>query len=747
MEIVRVGSDIEVFNLEDKKIAVLGFSGNARLKRQLMGEHYLLMTFNWNTVLNFNRGDYVDLETRRYTLRELNMPTIESRTGAFEYELKFEAIEMFFQDVPFFYLFQGLEEVEWSLMRKSISFLEIAVECINKYLGFEEDEKFKVGECMDTEMMDLSFSSENVFDGMTQVAETFAGEWYIGYEDRTLNLVKSYEVGEPIELKREVQLTDIKKVNENDEDYYNRLYAFGSSRNIPTNYRSAENGEVVDAIVQKKLRLPISQGDYIDAVPGLKPIQIIPKPKIFEHIYPKRIGTITELRIDDTQKDENDNPWLIYYFKDSGLKFDSKYILEGKTLSVTFESNSWLSGRTFELGYNDKTEEFEIVNDQSITNLTVPNETLRPKLGDNFILFNFDISLVGDQYVAEAEQELLQEAKEWMDSIQEDNATYECSMNPVLVHKEEFAMKVGQRVKLVSLLFKDGYKDSRIFGYGLDIVGCRDVYTVGIKPKYSRLRNIDTTIEENKKVADVQYLEAMKAAKGALKTAKALNYLRIALENETSIEGGLILTTLIRLGYMLDGKWTETSGINGVDQGENDVAIWAGGNIDQAINAANDPSRIDDVAQFVVTHLGKLIANDVHMRGKFETNYNGDRIVIDPENNSLKMIGSNGEESAGLYFTNNMSMFRLRSKEGVATMYPYGIHLEDNSTSSKKVNLSNLSIGLFNANSETEFRAGFGPTDTLEIIMRNLPKNAYGLKDGQLWLNNGKLELYELKEE
>lgn len=72
--------------------------------------------------------------------------------------------------------------------------------------------------------------------------------------------------------------------------------------------------------------------------------------------------------------------------------------------------------------------------------------------------------------------------------------------------------------------------------------------------------------------------------------------------------------------------------------GFSSVAIWAGGTLDQAVNLAENPYRTDDVAKFLVTHSGLLVANDALIRGKIESNVDKNRIVIDPETRSLKML-------------------------------------------------------------------------------------------------------------
>ena len=159
---------------------------------------------------------------------------------------------------------------------------------------------------------------------------------------------------------------------------------------------------------------------------------------------------------------------------------------------------------------------------------------------------------------------------------------------------------------------------------------------------------------------------------------QALSYLQEALENDTTINGGLLLSTLIKVGRNVQGKWKEAAGMSGISNDDNDVAFYAGGTFEQAIrtvmsyigNPQYKPSEqeLSEMAQFVVTHGGQAIFNnailrgliyadggilrnirtpndslkinengDIEIVGKFESAVNGKRIVIDPENGNVML--------------------------------------------------------------------------------------------------------------
>lgn len=622
---IETGSDIEVHDVDDNQIAILGFGDGsvtpeAKWNKELMTKNEVHIFFNYLELAEgyFKRGCYIDTELKegRFHMRtEPTNPSYNSTTGGFQYELIFEAFEMLWQDCIMFYTYQGLKETGWNLTGTPAQHAQIAVDSINDQFGTD----WTIGEIPDMSPTLISYDSQNAFDGLTDIAETFGLEWYADYENKTINFVSSYEFGDHIQLKREEELSEITVSNENSDEYCTRLIVFGSTRNIPSNYRSTGSGEIVDAIVQKRLRMPVSTGDHLDAFPNMKPSQIDPQVKVFDDIYPKRIGTITSIRSEVTKNDDGVE-MTVFFFKDSGLAFSEDYLMPGLNLSLHFESG-FLWGRDLELTYHPpkeegETGEFEIVNDQDNPDLIVPNDILCPKAGDQYVLYNFNIDLVDDQYIPEAEAELKAKAEEYFTSVLEDNATYTCTMNPYRLAEYGLDLDMGQRVKLVTLMLRNGYKNSRIRGFEKVLDTPITTYIVGDKPVYKRLKNIEKTVETNKEIADMQYLEAMKAVKNTARTVKGMQYIREALANNTSIDGGLVLTSTIILGAIFGGEWQANAGINGVGGGTDDVAFWAGGTLDQAVNLVENPDATSDVAQIVITHGGMIIANNAYIKGK-----------------------------------------------------------------------------------------------------------------------------------
>ena len=149
---------------------------------------------------------------------------------------------------------------------------------------------------------------------------------------------------------------------------------------------------------------------------------------------------------------------------------------------------------------------------------------------------------------------------------------------------------------------------------------------------------------------------------------QALKYIQCAIkEGDTSVLGGLILSSMIQLGNYKDGVMQKVNaGMSGIYNDDDDVAFWGGGTFEQAVRTLikfnQDPSykptdaEWRDMANFVVSHggdvfmRGYIYALGGFFRGKIETSVNGNRIVIDPDSKSLKMYNEKNLEVLSLLF-------------------------------------------------------------------------------------------------
>lgn len=452
---------------------------------KLMSDHYIEFgEFSLPTFELFKRSDYIIWEGEKYIIKEDYQPSEENKFE-FKYTLRFDHWTTFLQDATFYYLLQDLEEVEWSLTSNAASHMQHLADNANRYFGVDT---FNVGTVEFTEVKYIQYDKTDVWSAANQIAEEYEGEWYL--TGTTFHLVKKVSFGAEIDFESEVSVMKMERSEGDDSERYTRILALGSTRNLPANYRETTSGEAVDAIYQQRLRIPASKGSVIDAYPDMSPEEVKEQPVIFEDIYPKRIGTISEVTTKEYTDTDTDTggvtKWNAFRIKDSGLSFSKDYLLSGVELRLVFQSGP-LNGMDFALNFNpdgyDETDSrsqvFEVVRNEDYGK-ALPNDTLKPTIGSEYVLYGFNIQLVSDLYIPEAEQELYDTAVEWQQDRLKDKSVFECPTVMQYFADNEMDLEIGQKVKLIHSRFEGGSRSSRIQGFEKKLINKYEAsYTVG----------------------------------------------------------------------------------------------------------------------------------------------------------------------------------------------------------------------------------------------------------------------------
>lgn len=493
-----------ILDIRDKNQVIkarYAINSNDIEKNVLMSEHYIEFSFKYDRFIAFVRSDYIEWQGEKYIIREDYTPDQESESH-YSYTLRFDHWTTLLQDDTFYYTNQGLQEAEWSLTSNAATHFQLLADNANRYFGVNT---FNIGTIEFSEIKFLTFSKISIWDAATQIANAYNGEWHL--TGTTFHLVKKFSYGSEVELEIGVSVDSIDRSKGEDSERYSRILALGSTRNIPANYRETTPGEAVDAIYQKRLRIPQSKGSFIDIATGLSPEQIKSAVVIFEEVYPKRIGTISSVstvEYTDTNTDTGEvTTWNAYRYKDTGLQFKSEYLLPGVELRLVFQSGN-LNGMDFALKFNPlgkpetdpESQIFEIVRNEDYGK-ALPNDTMKPQNGDTYILYGFNIALVSDQYVPAAEQELFEEGERWLIENNRDKSVFECSTMLQYFEDNEMDLEIGQKVKLVNDQFEGGSRSSRIQGYEKSLLyKYQATYTVGDNAKDSWRSNIEESIKE-----------------------------------------------------------------------------------------------------------------------------------------------------------------------------------------------------------------------------------------------------------
>lgn len=479
-----------------------------------MKEDYISIVFSLETPVQLEIGDNVDYEGSLYYITDKVYPTFNTSNGGYDYTLRLESHYYRWKNHILFYDRQGNKEASWSLTRSPEAHLSIVVSNL-RAIGFTfkgKEYQAIVDSTVDPVAKLVQYNNTNIIDALTKIAEAWECEWWVDGDKIYLGHL---EHGEPVNLEIGKEISSMSR-SQSQDIFATRLYAFGSSRNLPSDYRKGETGAVVEGVVQKRLMLPAGT-PYVDVIEGLEEEQVVEAVIIFEDIYPRVTGTITEVIPKEiTDEDDSGDPitFTVYRFKDANLTFKKEYILPGQDLHVIFQTGP-LSGMDFALEFNPErlpednpeAQVFEIVRNDTYGQ-TLPESPLIPGIGNKYILYNFDTRYVNDALIPQAEQELLERTIAYKDKVVSDPSTYTCSLNSYRVSgydenngllnpEKEINLLPGQKVNLINKAYFENGRISRVIGFEkkLDIPYDSPVYTIGESAAYSRLGELEQKLD------------------------------------------------------------------------------------------------------------------------------------------------------------------------------------------------------------------------------------------------------------
>lgn len=509
---------IEIKDISGKTRFSTPISKGAKGKFTLMKEDYIILPFSVSSPIPFKIGDYVDLAgaldealggklAKIYEITDLQKPTYNTSTGGYDYELRLDAYYWKWKNKVFKYTPEHAGgEASWSLTAALDVQLGVFLRNL-KALGYTyrgTDFTFSIDDTVENKAVVMTYDNMNLLDALFSMAGEDKWNCDCWITDNVIHFGRN-EFGDAVKIERGVEASAITR-SESQGTYATRIYAFGSTKNIPTNYRPTDEQAVVNGVVQKRLMLP-SGTPYIDAYEGMSQEEAIEDVVVFDDVYPRRVGTLSDVhtRTEEVDNEDGTKETITYYrYKDTELEFKEEYIIEGQELQVTFQSGK-LNGMVFGVIFNPTPKDetrgnqlWEIVRNENYGR-PLPDEMMYPANGDEYVLSGFDIQLVSDQYIPDAEQELKEKAKKYADKVNKDDGTYPTTLRSSWV-KEDLVSRTfefGQRINLVDDTYFESGRISRILGWemNLDIPWDSPVYTIGESMPYSRIGEIEDKVD------------------------------------------------------------------------------------------------------------------------------------------------------------------------------------------------------------------------------------------------------------
>ena len=487
-------------------------------KFTLMKEDYIMLKFSLENPIYFKLGSYVECNFGLFEVCDLQKPAFNTNTAGYDYELRLDAYYWKWKNKIFKYTPETAgQEASWNLTAPLDVQVGIVLRNL-KALGYTykgQDFVFSIDSTVENKAQLMSYDNINILDACFEMAKKWDCECWV-----TENIIHfgRCEFGDPVNWEIGVNVEEMTRTD-SQSAYATRIYAFGSTRNIPSNYRPVDESVVVNGVVQRRLMLPAGT-PYIDAYPNMVTEEAIEQVIVFDDIYPRRTGTMSDIAIHKyTDKIENadgtitEEKWDAYRFKDTGITFSKAYVLAGEELKITFHSgklNGMMFGVTFnpdgepeklsDGSWNPAAQVWEIVRNEDYGR-KLPGDVLIPANGDTYVLTGWDSTKITQLgLVSAAEVELKTETEKYAAKSKIDPSTYNCKMMSDVAYSEDGIhnlYSIGQKVNLINKAYFENGRQSRVIGFefNLDYSFDSPVYTVGETTAYSRIGELEEKVE------------------------------------------------------------------------------------------------------------------------------------------------------------------------------------------------------------------------------------------------------------
>ena len=487
-------------------------------KFTLMKEDYIMLKFSLENPIYFKLGSYVECNFGLFEVCDLQKPAFNTNTAGYDYELRLDAYYWKWKNKIFKYTPETTgQEASWNLTAPLDVQAGIVLRNL-KALGYTykgQDFVFSIDSTVENKSQLMSYDNINILDACFEMAKKWDCECWV-----TENIIHfgRCEFGDPVNWEIGVNVEEMSR-SDSQSTYATRIYAFGSTRNIPSNYRPVDETVVVNGVVQKRLMLP--EGiPYIDAYPNMTTEEAVEQVVIFDEVYPRRTGIMSDVTtIEVTDKVENEDgttteeKWNAYRFRDTGVNFSEKYILPGQELRIRFASGL-LNGLEFAVkfnpegkpekledgGWNPEAQLWEIVRNEDYGR-PLPGDVLFPQDGDEYVLSGWDSTKITELgLVGAAEQELKEKTEKYAAKSKIDPSTYGCTMMSNDAYREDGIhnlYSIGQKVNLINKAYFENGRQSRVIGFefNLDLAYDSPIYTVGETAAYSRIGELEEKVE------------------------------------------------------------------------------------------------------------------------------------------------------------------------------------------------------------------------------------------------------------
>lgn len=408
--------------------------------RAIMGDNSVTLNLSLPEYATIPVGSYIEYQGQRYTLwRPDNFKKHGTRN--FEYTITFGSN----QEILKRYKYKSLSDIpfqlKFTLTAKPKMFLQLLVDNLNL-----RDSGWTVGDCIVATEKYLSFNHEYCYDVLGRLAQEFNTEWEIDGKTIHLRKVEKFKT-EPLALsygKGNGFRPGVGRANQGDKSPLNMLFVQGGDRNIDL---ATYNSRYL--LLPKSKELEYEGRKYKTDKDGMYITRADKEVSQYNedsydasNIYPSRVGEVTALTTEEG-KDDAGNPITFYNIVDTTIPEDLNYRdcrIAGEKATMIFQTGV-LAEREFDIvqtdtdltGYDHATRTFKLV-PLDEDGVTLPNENLKPAIGDKYAIFNIKLPqayIQDDTTQTGASWEMFKEAVRYFYENEEEKFSFTGELDPI----------------------------------------------------------------------------------------------------------------------------------------------------------------------------------------------------------------------------------------------------------------------------------------------------------------------------
>lgn len=653
--IIKKNTTIDLFNYKPFRSVT-----KAELSRTLMSDDYVDISVECANPLDLSLGDRVTVEGRTFFLNMLP-PAKKIAEDQFSYELRFEGPAFLLRKLKVFNLdSQGNKTTnEFPLTGDINEFLYLIINNANK-----KDNQWILGSFpSNTETKTLTFNNENCLAVLQRICQEFNVEFDIVEAGGKFTLNIREKIGKTLPFTVEYGmgngLYDLSRARANDSEVVTVLYAYGSSQNIPVDYRG----------YSPRLRMPVAVGDYISnqaAIDLFGYVEDVFTPDIKPTFKGKvsGIGSLTN----GVQEISVSN--MDFDLKEKKPNGDTKYWIAGTPPKISITKGD-LAGCDFEvLDYIHSTKTFKLKQFADDRGQKFPDNTTVFKFaaGDEFTLIDI---MMPDQHITNAEQKLYDETVKEYQKVSQNNVKYTLNVDPLFL-QDKGEIGIGDLLPIKDADFGID-KASRIISLKKDLL--TDTYTsfdVADSYEISLVKEIVNNIKDlQKEIASQKVINRQSYLDGYRRVEDRFS---MYFDADGKMDGSHIKADTIDVGMLSSGsksRWFQLEEVvftPNLGSDPNSFRATAGRLVHFGIKTSSGAERVWNLSALTVNNLlnqGYYVYAKCDINGDYGTFViTPDRIVFDSQPNYYHFLIGNlyTAASGGRAFDANYGVSQMNGR-------------------------------------------------------------------------------------